>query len=228
MRPIPRALITVASPACLLGGFPFGLRLTGPFTCPLPASFPPTGSSLKADWQATSPDHSPFMVGPKDTGPIGWCQLVGRCRQPRPPSRGPDQSPISCALPSAFFLVYLDRLGSIAKGSPVSRASRAAAERRVRGGNLQSCWLGARPHRGPGSGSCIRFPSGWQGSLHFLLAADKPCWDSGLGTGGVEPRSFWVMRYLSAVNRRHPWSARHRSRPRDWSSNGPRRRNCAP
>lgn len=63
LRPIPRALITVASPACLLGGFPFGLRLTGPFTCPLPASFPPAGSSLKADWQATSPDHSPFMVG---------------------------------------------------------------------------------------------------------------------------------------------------------------------
>ena len=63
LRPIPGALITVASPACLLGGSPFGLRLTGPFTCPLPASFPPAGSSLKADWQATSPDHSPFMVG---------------------------------------------------------------------------------------------------------------------------------------------------------------------
>ena len=72
MRPIPGALITVASPACLLGGTPFGLRLTGPFTCPLPASFPPAGSSLKADWQATSPDHSPFMVDSRiQAGPGG-------------------------------------------------------------------------------------------------------------------------------------------------------------
>ena len=80
LRPIPRALITVASPACLLGGFPFGLRLTGPFTCPLPASFPPSGSSLKADWQATSPDHSPFMVGPRIQVGSGGVNIVRICR----------------------------------------------------------------------------------------------------------------------------------------------------
>ena len=80
LRPIPRALITVASPACLLGGFPFGLRLTGPFTCPLPASFPPAGSSLKADWQATSPDHSPFMVGPRIQVGSGGVNIVRTCR----------------------------------------------------------------------------------------------------------------------------------------------------
>ena len=86
LRPIPRALITVASPACLLGGFPFGLRLTGPFTCPLPASFPPAGSSLKADWQATSPDHSPFLVGPRIQVGSGGVNNV-RNLQPRFGSR---------------------------------------------------------------------------------------------------------------------------------------------
>lgn len=80
LRPIPRALITVASPACLLGGFPFGLRLTGPFTCLLPASFPPSGSSLKADWQATSPDHSPFMVGSRIQVGSGGVNIVRTCR----------------------------------------------------------------------------------------------------------------------------------------------------
>lgn len=87
LRPIPRALITVASPACLLGGFPFGLRLTGPFTCPLPASFPPAGSSLKADWQATSPDHSPFMVGPRIQVGSGGVNIVRTCSHGLVPNR---------------------------------------------------------------------------------------------------------------------------------------------
>lgn len=56
-----------------------------PLAC---ASFPPAGSSLKADWQATSPDHSPFMCWAKDTGRIGWCQHCPNM-QPRVGSRSP-------------------------------------------------------------------------------------------------------------------------------------------
>ena len=150
---------------------------------------------------------------PSTVRPTWLESLVGRCRQPSFQAREPDR-PVSSALPIAFctWTGWYPAIG-------VSRGP--DAWERLSG---ELAW------RETPSNPRIRIlhPLPWRGSLHFLFVIDKPCGDTGLGTGGVEPRSVWTMRHLPAVTRRHPWSARHRSRPRDGNLHGLRWRNCAP